>query len=206
MSCLRRREPDHRPPLQLPQHPHPPYPSGPLAGPGVHGNLPLQRPFTLNLLPSSYPPPTRASPAPLSLPDHPLGKQQQAVPGTETGWRVFALFALLLAVSFLQGMRVLVEVLTLEALSRESVKQSVAASLYRAVGWALLPGCDRSLGNVVLLVVTRPSLVAGFTSSVLFAHWSMKASLVTVLVCSAAMRFTTLRCLFRNWVLCNYLS
>ncbi|KAF2355408.1 Endonuclease/exonuclease/phosphatase [Trinorchestia longiramus] len=58
----------HQPPLQLPQHPHPPYPSGPLAGPGVHGNFPLQRPFTLKLLPSSYPPPTRAPAAPLSLP------------------------------------------------------------------------------------------------------------------------------------------
>ncbi|KAF2356350.1 hypothetical protein FHG87_012892 [Trinorchestia longiramus] len=65
---LRRRGPDHQPPLQLPQHPHPPHPSGPLAGPGVHGNLSLQCPFTLNLRPSSYPTPTRASAAPLSLP------------------------------------------------------------------------------------------------------------------------------------------
>ncbi|KAF2364799.1 hypothetical protein FHG87_004446 [Trinorchestia longiramus] len=60
-----------------------------------------------------------------------------------------------------------------------------------AVGWALLPKRDRSLVNVVLLVVTGPSLVAGFTSSVPFAHWSMKASLVAVLVCSGVMRFTT---------------
>ncbi|KAF2357220.1 Dbl (DH) domain, partial [Trinorchestia longiramus] len=67
-------------------------------------------------------------------------------------------------------------------------KMSVAASLYRAVGWALLPERDCSLVNVMLLVVTVPSLVTGFTSSVLFAHWSMKASLVEVLVCSGAMR------------------
>ncbi|KAF2357864.1 hypothetical protein FHG87_011384 [Trinorchestia longiramus] len=33
MSCLRRRGPDHQPHLQLPEHPHPPYPSGPLAEP-----------------------------------------------------------------------------------------------------------------------------------------------------------------------------
>ncbi|KAF2344278.1 hypothetical protein FHG87_024966 [Trinorchestia longiramus] len=59
--------------------------------------------------------------------------------------------------------------------------------------WALLPERDCSLVNVVLvlLVVTKPTLVAGFTSSVLFAHWSMKASLVAVLVCSGTMRFTT---------------
>ncbi|KAF2345270.1 hypothetical protein FHG87_023974 [Trinorchestia longiramus] len=48
-SCLRRRRLDHQPPLQLPRHPCPLYPSGPLAGPGVDGNLPLLCPFTFNL-------------------------------------------------------------------------------------------------------------------------------------------------------------
>ncbi|KAF2350784.1 hypothetical protein FHG87_018462 [Trinorchestia longiramus] len=67
---------------------------------------------------------------------------------------------------------------------------SVEASFYKAVVWALLPEHDRSLANVVFLVVTGPSLVVGFTSSVLFAHWSMKTRLIAVLVCSEAMRFT----------------
>ncbi|KAF2346460.1 hypothetical protein FHG87_022786 [Trinorchestia longiramus] len=89
------------------------------------------------------------------------------------------------------GDEFLVEMLTLEVLGGESVMQSIAASLYRAVGWALLPERDRSLGNVALLVVMGPSLVAGLTSSVTFAHWSMKASLVAVFVCRGAMRFTT---------------
>ncbi|KAF2345380.1 hypothetical protein FHG87_023863 [Trinorchestia longiramus] len=95
-----------------------------------------------------------------------------------TGWLICASFALLLAVCFLQVMRVLMEMLTLEALGRESVTQSVAAPLYWAFGWTLLPERDRSLVNVVLLVGTRPNLVARFTSSVLFAHCLMKASLV----------------------------
>ncbi|KAF2366338.1 hypothetical protein FHG87_002900 [Trinorchestia longiramus] len=54
-------------------------------------------------------------------------------------------------------------------------------TLYRALGWALLTKRDRLLVNVVLLVETRPSLVAGFSSSVLFAHWSMTTSLVAIM-------------------------
>ncbi|KAF2349632.1 hypothetical protein FHG87_019614 [Trinorchestia longiramus] len=53
--------------FSCPVTPYPPYPSGPLAGPGVNEKFPLLCPFTLSIFPSSYPPSTHASHTPLSF-------------------------------------------------------------------------------------------------------------------------------------------